>query len=58
MYWNDHHDHNQLRITRVIECLRLLVSDEEADNFYKNVLELLKDNNLVNKRTLDFWKNA
>ncbi len=58
MYWNDQHDHNQLRITRVIECLRLLVSDEEADNFYNNVLELLKDNNLVNKRTLDFWKNA
>ena len=26
MYWNDQHDHNQLRITRVIECLRLLVS--------------------------------
>ena len=58
MYWNDQHDHNQWRITRVIECLRLLVSDEEADNFYKNVLELLKDNNQVNKRTLDFWKNA
>ena len=50
--------HNQLRITRVIECLRLLVSDEEADNFYKNVLELIKDNNQVNMRTLNFWKNA
>ena len=58
MYWNVHSNHNQWRITRVIECLRLLVSDEEADNFYKNVLELLKDNNRVNMRTLDFWKNA
>ncbi len=58
MYWNTKLDHNQLRITRVIECLRLLVSDEEADNFYNNVLELIKDNNQVNKRTLDFWKNA
>ena len=58
MYWNDQHDHNQLRITRVIECLRLLVSDEEADNFYNNVLELIKDNNQVNMRTLNFWKNA
>ena len=58
MYWNDRHDHNQLRITRVIECLRLLVSDEEADNFYNNVLELIKDNNQVNMRTLNFWKNA
>tara|TARA_B100000161_G_scaffold184067_1_gene132768 strand:- start:309 stop:752 length:444 start_codon:yes stop_codon:yes gene_type:complete len=58
MYWNSQHDHNQLRITRVIECLRLLVSDEEANSFYKNVLELIKDNNKVNARTLNFWKNA
>tara|TARA_Y100000022_G_scaffold180665_1_gene172772 strand:- start:38 stop:481 length:444 start_codon:yes stop_codon:yes gene_type:complete len=58
MYWNNQHNHNQLRITRVIECLRLLVSDEEADNFYNNVLELIKDNNQINMRTLNFWKNA
>ena len=57
-YWNTRHDHNQLRITRVIECLRLLVSDEEADNFYNNVLELIEDNNQVNTRTLNFWSNA
>ena len=58
MYWNTRHDHNQLRITRIIECLRLLVSDEEADNFYNNVLELIEDNNHVNTRTLNFWSNA
>ena len=58
MHWNAKLDHNQLRITRVIECLRLLVSDEEADNFYNNVLELIKDNNQVSKKTLNFWKNA
>ena len=58
MYWNSQYNHNQLRITRVIECLRLLVSDEEADNFYDNVLELINDNNQVNVRTLNFWKNA
>ena len=58
MYWNAKLDHNQLRVTRVIECLRLLVSDEEADNFYNNVLELIKDNNQVSKKTLNFWKNA
>ena len=58
MYWNDRHDHNQLRITRVIESLRLLVSDKEADNFYNNVLGLINDNNQVNMRTLNFWKNA
>ena len=57
-YWNTCHDHNQLRISRVIECLRLLVSDEEADNFYNNVLELIEYNNQVNTRTLNFWSNA
>ena len=57
-YWNTRHDHNQLRITRVIECLRLLVSDEEADNFYNNVLELIEDNYQINTRTLNFWSNA
>ena len=57
-YWNTRHDHNQLRITRVIECLRLLVSDEEANNFYNNVLELIEHNNQVNTRTLNFWSNA
>ena len=57
-YWNAPYDHNQLRITRVIECLRLLVSDEAADNFYKNVLELIQNNNRVSVRTLNFWKNA
>ena len=49
--------HNQLRITRIIECLRLLVGDDEADNFYKSILELCKDKN-INKTTLEFWKNA
>lgn len=58
MYWNKRYDHNQLRITRVIECLRLLVSDQEADSFYNNVVELIKHNNLVSIRTLNFWKNA
>ncbi len=33
-------------------------SDEEAENFYNNVLELIKDNNQVNMGILNFWKNA
>ena len=57
-YWNAPYDHNQLRITRVIECLRLLVSDEQADNFYNNVLELIRNNNHVSTKTLNYWKNA
>lgn len=57
-HWRKSQDHNHLRITRIIKCLRLIVSDEEADNFYDDVLELLGNNNLINKRTLEFWSEA
>ena len=56
--WNRKYDHNQLRITRVIECLRLLSSDSEADKFYKDILKIIKDNNKINETSLNFWKNA
>ena len=56
-HWKSIYDHNQLRITRVIECLRLLVGDDEADNFYQSVVGLSLDSN-INKTTLEFWKNA
>tara|TARA_B100000579_G_scaffold43061_2_gene30039 strand:- start:1276 stop:1716 length:441 start_codon:yes stop_codon:yes gene_type:complete len=56
-HWKSKYDHNQLRITRVIECLRLLVGDDEADNFYQSVLVLCSDKN-INKITLEYWKNS
>tara|TARA_X000001036_G_scaffold424365_1_gene449310 strand:- start:867 stop:1307 length:441 start_codon:yes stop_codon:yes gene_type:complete len=56
-HWKSKYDHNQLRITRVIECLRLLVGDDEADNFYQSVVGLSLDS-IINKTTLEFWKNA
>lgn len=56
--WNRNYDHNQLRITRVIECLRLLIAEDEADKFYDDVLKIIKDNNKVNQTSLNFWKNA
>ena len=56
--WNRNYDHNQKRITRVIECLRLLLSQDEADKFYDDVLTIIKDNNKVNQTSLNFWKNA
>ena len=56
-HWKSKYDHNQLRITRVIECLRLLVGDDEADNFYQSVVGPSLDSN-INKTTLEFWKNA
>tara|TARA_B100001109_G_scaffold48139_1_gene38849 strand:- start:16 stop:483 length:468 start_codon:yes stop_codon:yes gene_type:complete len=56
--WNRKYDHNQLRITRVIECLRLLVSEDDADKFYEDVLEIIKDDNKINQTSLNFWRNA
>ena len=56
--WNRKYDHNQLRITRVIECLRLLVSDDEANKFYEDVLEIIKDDNKINETSLNFWNKA
>ena len=56
-YWKRGYNHNQLRITRVIECLRLIVGDKEADSFYKLIKILTKNANL-NKKTTEFWDNA
>ena len=46
---NDDHqigqyDHNHLRITRVIKSLRLLVSDEVADQFGSAILDFVGGN--------------
>lgn len=56
-YWKRGYNHNQLRITRVIECLRLIVGDKEANSFYKLIKILTKNANL-NKKTTEFWDNA
>ena len=55
--WKSQYNHNHLRITRIIGCLRLIVSDEEANKFYKSILEL-SGHGKINKITLEFWQNA
>ena len=57
-HWKSGYNHNQLRITRIIECLKLLVSDEEAHNFYKKVTSLIDDKNTINKMTYKYWEDA
>ena len=56
--WQSKFNHNQFRITRIIRSLRLLVSDKEADKFYKNVLDLLDQDHIVNEKSLVFWAGA
>ena len=59
-HWRRRHDHNYLRITRIIKSLRLLVSDDEADTFYQLMLNILteEDRLKINSETLEFWKSA
>ena len=59
-HWRRRYDHNYLRVTRVIKSLRLLISDEEADIFYKLFIELLDDKHKekINSLTLAYWENA
>ena len=56
--WRRPNDHNHLRITRVIESLRLLVSDQQADLFRDTVLSMLSDDAHISDRTLRFWQRA
>ena len=56
--WTSGYDHNQLRITRAIESLRLLVSDEAANEFFQSILSLVKDPAIINPATIKFWEEA
>ena len=59
-HWRRRHDHNYLRITRIIKSLRLLVSDEEANKFYESFIELIDESHRskINLTTLSYWENA
>ena len=56
--WKDRYNHNQLRITRMIESLRLLVSDNHADQCREDIFSLIPDKGSINEKTLLFWENA
>jgi hypothetical protein len=58
LVWRGAYNHNQLRITRVIKSLRLLVSHEAADRFHHNVLQMVGDGTKVNQKALEFWASA
>ncbi|WP_457089312.1 opioid growth factor receptor-related protein [Microvirga sp. P5_D2] len=57
--WLTAYDHNHLRITRIIQSLRLLVSHEAAREFHETVLKLqIAAGSPVNSRSLQYWKHA
>ena len=57
--WIAKYDHNQLRITRVIKSLRLLIGNNEADNFRQSIFDYLgEDVDLIGEKAKSFWKSA
>lgn len=57
--WLAAHDHNHLRITRIIRSLRLLVDDAAADAFRAFILDQLRARGgRVNADSLRFWAAA
>ena len=58
-HWITKYDHNHLRITRVIKSLRLLTSDEAAEEFKDKMLGLVGDKlNLVDQKARGLWASA
>ena len=57
--WRNSHDHNHLRITRVIKSLRLLTDDETANGFKYWIAGQLGDQiDSINTRSKKFWRLA
>jgi len=57
--WLRPHDHNHLRITRIVRSLRLLRGDEPADAFRDAVLSYVEALQApVSARSLGYWRTA
>lgn len=57
--WLAPHDHNHLRISRIIRSLRLLVGDTAADRFRDDLLEQMTlRGGRVNAQSLEHWQKA
>jgi hypothetical protein len=55
--WDSPNDHNFLRITRMIRCLRLFGLEKEAKEFYDEMRYI--DNNIgLSPNACEYWKKA
>lgn len=53
--WDTRFDHNHLRITRIIRCLRVLGLEDEALAFFKTLNETTTQ---TSDRSREFWRRA
>ena len=56
--WQRHHNHNQLRITRIIKSLMLFVSRDEAESFFQDVISLIQSNASISTKAYEHWSQA
>ena len=61
--WCQDRDHNLLRITRIIRCLRLFDLDLEACEFYADVMKVanryrIQNGKTLNQATGEYWFRA
>lgn len=57
--WAVHMDHNHLRITRILRCLRVLGLQKECDAFFAALKRVYDDPSInIGPRSLEFWTRA
>lgn len=57
--WAVRFDHNHLRITRILRCLRILGLQVECDAFFKALKDVFDDPAFsISDRTMTYWKRA
>ena len=55
-YWLKSHDHNQLRITRILNCLDLFDRSDLADMFRFELKQAFIKYGKINPETIMYWK--
>lgn len=58
LVWRSGYNHNQLRITRVIKCLRLLTTDKHANDWRSKMFQLVEDRSCLSQTCLRYWEEA
>lgn len=57
--WAVYFDHNHLRITRILRCLRVLGLETESDAFFVALRGVFEDPNInINQRSMMYWHRA
>lgn len=57
--WAVRFDHNHLRITRILRCLRILGLQTECDAFFEALKQVYNDPSVhISERTLSYWTRA